>query len=568
MKKIPKITLLASTFLFGAIFSPEAHATEDLYITNPNKKNLIDSENINSEYLIIDRNSRQEDTSETNINADENTIEANDSSQDIKENKSNIDKAAPTTEVKSTKEDAVEENQKVKKESDSQTKDLYIYKKVDLDKTFIPRKSTTINIDTKTNIKTEDKEIDLETKDLKQVDKSSDGRYILKTDGKKYYYFDNGVLMKGKDTVLNGKFYNLANDGSATVAKNKWVNVNGVKYYANDNGYTQVGLKKIGNTTYHFEKNGKLSSNKTIYAYNTFYKINTNGIASAIRSQWLTYNGETYYVNKAGGKANGIVEVSGKTHYFNRGVLVKNINVLNYGDKFYKVDSRGVATLYRNTWVNKNGVEYYANADGWRCEGITHIGGLVYNLTKSGKAKDYYAYSSKDNATYYFNSNGIGQIVSTGKPNKDLDVMVGWMHDGMNNKMTYNMGGARTSKNASDCSSAVFRSMITAGFREKGSLIGNTETLFALGKKGEVLKEIREDEIRYGDIFVAGTPGQSIGAGGHTGIILDKNTIIHSNYTDNGISITKRKGRMGDAAGFPVRYYRLVGGTSRKLYID
>src|SRR5699024_911434 len=108
------------------------------------------------------------------------------------------------------------------------------------------------------------------------------------------------VLMKNKDTVLNGKFYTLDANGVANVAKNKWVNVNGVKYYANQNGYTQLGLKKIGNTTYHFEQNGKLSSNKTVYAKGTYYKINNKGIASAIRDQWIDYNGSTFYVNNKG----------------------------------------------------------------------------------------------------------------------------------------------------------------------------------------------------------------------------------------------------------------------------
>ena len=65
-------------------------------------------------------------------------------------------------------------------------------------------------------------------------------------------------------------------------------------------------------------------------------------------------------------------------------------------------------------------------------------------------------------------------------------------------------------------------------------------------------------EIRYGDIFVAGVPGKSLGAGGHTGFILDRNRIIHCNYADYGVSITQRKGRMGDTK-YPVRYYRLVG---------
>lgn len=534
MKKIQKLTVLASTVLLSTVISPKAHA---------------ESENINNN---IDKS----------VKASESLEDDQKNSDDI----SNEDLKNNLGEEENLKEEKSQEPEMVTTYStntDNFSKDdLYIYSKVDLDQKYIGNKSSSSSKPTKSEPTKEE----IQT-NLKEVDKSSDGRYVLKTDGNKYYYYDNGVLMKNKDTVLNGKFYTLGSDGSANVAKNKWVNVNGVKYYANENGYTQIGLKKIGNTTYYFENNGKLSSNKTIFKNKTFYKINNNGIASAIKNQWVTYNGQTYFANKYAGMANGFTNVSGKLYLFDNGSMVKNIPVLYSGDKFYNIDSKGQVTKFTNSWVNYKGNKFYTNQDGWRCEGITNINGKVYNLTKSGMAKDYYVYSEKDNATYYFDNNGVGTIVSRGKPSKDLDVMMGWMYDGMNNNMTYDMGAGRTSQNASDCSSAVFRSMIQGGFRDEGSFIGNTETLFSLGKKGEVLKEVNENEIRYGDIFVAGTPGNSLGAGGHTGFIVDKNTIIHSNYTDNGISVTQRKGRMGDASGFPVKYYRLVGGTSRKLYI-
>lgn len=525
MKKIQKITVLASTVLLSTVFSPKAHA-EGL---NSNTTNNIEESSLEK----TPRNS--EDTS----------------SEVLEE---------PLSEEEFSQEPMMVMTYSKKADNFSHD-DLYIYSKVDLDKGFIGKKSSSPSYSSSESFKSQNQT------SLKEVDKSSDGRYILKTDGNKNYYYDNGVLMKNKDTVLNGKFYTLGSDGSASVARNKWVNVNGVKYYANENGYTQIGLKKIGNTTYHFEDSGILSSNKTIFKNKTFYKIDNNGIASAIKNQWVTYNGQTYYANEYGGMADGFTKVSGKLYLFNNGSMVNDIPVLYSGDKFYKVDSRGQATMFTNSWVTYKGKEFYTNKDGWRCEGITNINGKVYNLTKNGIAKDYYVYSKKDNATYYFDNNGVGTIVSRGKPNKDLDVLMGWMYDGMNNNMTYDMGIGRTSINASDCSSAVFRSMILAGFREEGSFIGNTETLFSLGREGKILKEINESEIRYGDIFVAGTPGKSLGAGGHTGFILDTNTIIHSNYTDNGISITPRKGRMGDASGLPIKYYRLVGGTSRRLYI-
>lgn len=585
MKNFQKITVLASTVLLSTVFSPKAHADSgdsNIYVYGKGveaSEEVYKYEAVKADVEDLKTQTTEETKTQPTNNIVEDTASEDqglelemDTSQDEKfkavGTARNVEEKANTETVnkEAVKEESIKEEtpaeasqaktlSKEKAADSFSHEDVYKYKSLDLDKNYISNSSSSSS-SSNTN-----------HKNLKEVAKSSDGRYVLKSDGKKSYYYDNGVLMKNKDTVLNGKFYTLDANGVANVAKNKWVNVNGVKYYANQNGYTQLGLKKIGNTTYHFEQNGKLSSNKTVYAKGTYYKINNKGIASAIRDQWIDYNGSTFYVNNKGGKAQGLTTISGKTYYFNNQGMAKNIPVLYSGDRFYKVDGKGVVTLHKNKWVNYNGKEFYANENGWRSQGVTHINGKVYNLTKSGKGKNYYAYSKKDNATYYFDANGVGSIVSRGKPSKDLDLLLGWMYDGMNNNMTYSMSNLRTSASASDCSSAVFRSMIYSGFRPEGSFIGNTETLFNLGKKGEVLKEISENEIRYGDIFVAGVPGKSLGAGGHTGVILDKNTIIHSNYTDNGISVTPRKGRMGDASGYPVRYYRLVGGSSRKLYI-
>lgn len=98
-------------------------------------------------------------------------------------------------------------------------------------------------------------------------------------------------------------------------------------------------------------------------------------------------------------------------------------------------------------------------------------------------------------------------------------------------KVTYSMT-SRLGPKSYDCSSAVFFSMIAGGFLPSGSM-GNTETLFAMS--GTKLKKISRSEVKRGDIFVAGTPGQSNGSGGHTGIFLSNKSFIHCSYYWNGI---------------------------------
>ena len=95
-----------------------------------------------------------------------------------------------------------------------------------------------------------------------------------------------------------------------------------------------------------------------------------------------------------------------------------------------------------------------------------------------------------------------------------------------------------------DCSSAVYYALIAGGVLPKNTPIGNTETLFKL--KGKYLDEIYDyKNVRAGDIFIRGGEGTSAGAGGHTGMFYKKDGIIHSNYSNNGISYNDNKSFIG-----------------------
>ncbi|MHA3225677.1 peptidoglycan amidohydrolase family protein [Globicatella sulfidifaciens] len=124
-------------------------------------------------------------------------------------------------------------------------------------------------------------------------------------------------------------------------------------------------------------------------------------------------------------------------------------------------------------------------------------------------------------------------------------------------KVGYSMA-YRYGPNYYDCSSAVFSSMIYAGIRPQGSILGSTETLYSL--EGSLLIPISFSEVQRGDIFVAGVKGGSGGAYGHTGVYYDDGKIIHCNYADNGISITGIAGRTGS----PLHWYRIKGATYKK----
>lgn len=89
--------------------------------------------------------------------------------------------------------------------------------------------------------------------------------------------------------------------------------------------------------------------------------------------------------------------------------------------------------------------------------------------------------------------------------------------------MKWNSGNSQVSDGYLDCSSFVTTVLMNLGVEGVG--LGSTETLF--GYEGTILQEISRDEVTVGDIFVSGIKGQSGGNGGHTGIFLNKNWIIH-----------------------------------------
>lgn len=124
----------------------------------------------------------------------------------------------------------------------------------------------------------------------------------------------------------------------------------------------------------------------------------------------------------------------------------------------------------------------------------------------------------------------------------------------MGKGVTYSMGGSRTGADGTaDCSGAVYASLNAAG---ANLAIGNTDSLFrdlaALGfsKTGA--------PYAYGDIFVWGIEGQSGGAAGHTGIFLDKDNVIHCNYSANGVSIDNYA-TIHSYSNPPATVFRLAG---------
>ncbi|HEM3521404.1 holin [Streptococcus suis] len=118
----------------------------------------------------------------------------------------------------------------------------------------------------------------------------------------------------------------------------------------------------------------------------------------------------------------------------------------------------------------------------------------------------------------------------------NMEQAIAWM-EARRGKVTYSMD-YRNGPNSYDCSSSVYFALMSVGAVSAGWAV-NTEYMHDwLIKNG--FKLIAENSVfaaQRGDIFIWGRRGQSSGAGGHTGIFVDSNNIIHCNYARNGITV-------------------------------
>lgn len=118
-----------------------------------------------------------------------------------------------------------------------------------------------------------------------------------------------------------------------------------------------------------------------------------------------------------------------------------------------------------------------------------------------------------------------------------MDKVIDWFAQ-RQGRVSYSMN-YRNGPNSYDCSSSIYHALIYAGILPQGFRIGNTETEFVdLPKFG--FQRIEADVNGYiptqrGDIFIWGKQGQTSGAGGHTGVYIDSDNIIHCAYGYNGI---------------------------------
>lgn len=139
----------------------------------------------------------------------------------------------------------------------------------------------------------------------------------------------------------------------------------------------------------------------------------------------------------------------------------------------------------------------------------------------------------------------------------NIDEGIAWMQ-ARKGQVTYSMD-YRNGPDSYDCSSSIYYALMSAGAVSAGWAVNTEYEHGWLEKNGyELISENQPWDAQRGDIFIWGRKGYSSGAGGHTGMFIDSDNIIHCNWAYDGISVNDHDERWL-AAGRPYYYvYRLT----------
>lgn len=119
----------------------------------------------------------------------------------------------------------------------------------------------------------------------------------------------------------------------------------------------------------------------------------------------------------------------------------------------------------------------------------------------------------------------------------NTETAIAWMAS-RQGRVSYSMD-FRNGPNSYDCSSSVYYALMSAGAITAGWAVNTEYQHDWLTKNGyELIAENQTFTAQRGDVFIWGKRGHSSGAGGHTGMFVDGDNIIHCNATANGISVT------------------------------
>ena len=262
---------------------------------------------------------------------------------------------------------------------------------------------------------------------------SSERRGWYEEYGYKYYYDDNGELLKGLQEIDGNTYYFYSYDGHmaysswydedtitdnglivtvdksgivtnhANIVAGDWTHYGDRWYYYDADMNPYIGVKTINGIKYYFEWEGRLATrtyegiwvitfNRQLIAYNQ------NGVVTdqqdIVGNKWIKVNNKWYYFDKNLNPYQGVQKVDGVEYFFwSDGQLATydydGISTATSNNYLVSYNKNGIiiekVKIEGNKWIKFNNNWYYYDQDLYPYQGIHTIGDATYYFLSNGQ---------------------------------------------------------------------------------------------------------------------------------------------------------------------------------------
>ena len=277
----------------------------------------------------------------------------------------------------------------------------------------------------------------------------------LKSDGKWYYFGEDGDAAEGVKTINGSKYYFddrnytrvmqtggyieidgisyvIGSDGKLQEISEQdgWIKENGFWYYIKDRAFYKDTVLEIDGALYGFDRTGKMYSNEEFDWNGESYFADKSGALYRNRWRWGKTNiysskgKEVYtYYDEDGKRINsGVKTIRGKQYLFQDGILVQNSSG-SYDNQVSVTDEDGKVCVLSEGW-NKIGRNWYYVNNGMLIRGIYHgvvgnIDGEKYYFDAAGRMQSENLNIVIENEWYIANASGKLQKCETDTMNDE-----------------------------------------------------------------------------------------------------------------------------------------------------
>ena len=219
--------------------------------------------------------------------------------------------------------------------------------------------------------------------------------------GGRTYHFDRDGKMSKNCSVIDysqNMLYYYGSDGALVLKKtdydkNGWVKSGNNWYYVKDRDLVKSEFFGVDGHTYHFDFNGRMSTNYVTIYRNVFYYFGANGALSmkrnASRNGWIKAGNDWYYVKNRTLVKGEFFGVGGHTYHFDSNGKMSANYATTYKNAFYYFRSDGALsmkqTITKDGWIKASNNWYYVKNKSLVRDQLINVGRYTYYMYANGK---------------------------------------------------------------------------------------------------------------------------------------------------------------------------------------